>query len=153
MQLPQRFDINYINLGFSGNAKAEDEIAEYIAGLDMSIFVYDYDHNTPTLEHLEATHKRMFNIIREKNPDLPIIIMSAPYFHLKSGWITRRDIIKATYDSAVKSGDKNVYFLDGPALMKIAENNGTVDNLHPNDLGFFSMSCAVGDIIEKILKK
>ena len=49
--ISRRLDTDYINLGFSGNARAEDAIAEYISNLDMSIFVYDYDHNAPTVEH------------------------------------------------------------------------------------------------------
>ena len=53
---------DYINLGFSGNAKAEDEIAQYIKDLDMSVFIYDYDHNAPNLKHLEDTHQRMFSL-------------------------------------------------------------------------------------------
>jgi len=48
--ISRRFDCDYVNLGFSGNAKAEDEMIEYIKKLDMSLFVYDYDHNAPTIE-------------------------------------------------------------------------------------------------------
>lgn len=72
------YKINYINLGFSGNAKAEDTMIKYIKGLDMSIFVYDYDHNAPTVEHLRATHNKMFVAIREAHPDLPILILPRP---------------------------------------------------------------------------
>lgn len=56
------FNYDYINLGFSGSAKAEDEMIEYIKNLDMSIFVYDYDHNAPTVEHLKKTHEKMFKL-------------------------------------------------------------------------------------------
>jgi hypothetical protein len=35
--------------------------------------------------------------------------------------------------------------------METAKGDGTVDNCHPNDLGFFSMASAVGDVIEKIV--
>lgn len=76
--ISRRFDTDYINLGFSGNARAEDAIAEYISNLDMSIFVYDYDHNAPTVEHLQKTHKPMFDKIRAKHPDLPIIMLTRP---------------------------------------------------------------------------
>lgn len=55
-RLSRRFDFNYINLGFSGSAKGEQAMMDYIAGLDMSMFVYDYDHNAPDSEHLAATH-------------------------------------------------------------------------------------------------
>ena len=46
--LARRLDAAQINLGFSGNAKGEEVIARYIASLDMSLFVYDYDYNTPS---------------------------------------------------------------------------------------------------------
>lgn len=48
--------IDYINLGFAGNGKVEDSIVECMAGLSMSAFISDYDHNAPTCEHLAATH-------------------------------------------------------------------------------------------------
>lgn len=143
----RRFDIDHINLGFSGSARGEDEIAEYIKDLEMSVFVYDYDHNAPTREHLENTHERMYNIIRKANPNLPIIIMTRPTYY---PYTITEDVIKATYEKAKANGDK-VYYLDGPALMATAQNEGTVDGCHPNDLGFFSMAKAVGDILEGIL--
>lgn len=146
----RRFNCDYINLGFSGSARAEDAIIDYIKGLDMSIFVYDYDHNAPSVEHLENTHEKMFKAIREIHPDLPIIMMSAPRWFLNDTMQKRRDIIEKTYKNAVAAGDKNVYFLDNRKLMALCENNGTVDNCHPTDLGFFSMAKAVGDVIEKI---
>lgn len=146
--LSRRFDFDYINLGFSGNAKAEDEIIEYISGLDMSVFVYDYDHNAPTLEHLERTHEKMFLKIREKNPELPIVMMPRPKFIPTDEERQRHKIIEATYNNAIAEGDKNVYFISGRELMKLAENDGTVDNCHPNDLGFASMARALGALIE-----
>ena len=146
--LSRRFDFDYINLGFSGNAKAEDEIIEYIKGLDMSLLVYDYDHNAPTLEHLEHTHEKMFLAIREANPTLPIIMMNRPKIRLTDEEKKRHKIIATTYNNAIERGDKNVYFLSGYELMALAQNDGTVDNCHPNDLGFFSMARALGDLIE-----
>lgn len=151
--LSRRFHANYINLGFSGSAKAEPEIAEYISKLDMSVFVYDYDYNAPTAEHLKNTHEKMFQCIRKAQPDLPIVLMSRPKYSLTSEEQVRLEIIQATYNKAVKNGEKNVYLLDGKTLMEMAGNDGTVDNCHPNDLGFASMAKAVGDVLEKILHK
>ena len=147
--LSRRFDFDYINLGFSGNAKAEDAIIEYISGLDMSLFVYDYDHNAPSEEHLALTHEKMFLRIRESHPDLPIIMMNRPKIRLTPTERSRHKIIETTYNNAMARGDKNVYFISGEKLMDLAGNDGTVDNCHPNDLGFASMAKAIGDLIKQ----
>ncbi|MBO5852244.1 MAG: SGNH/GDSL hydrolase family protein [Clostridia bacterium] len=149
--ISRRLDTDYINLGFSGNAKGEDAIAEYIKNLDMSIFVYDYDHNAPDTEHLKNTHEKMFETIREANPTLPIVIMSRPKFVLTDDEERRLEIIRQTYNNAIKSGDENVYFLTGRELMALCENEGTVDNCHPTDLGFASIAAALGDLLKKLL--
>ncbi|MBQ9940058.1 MAG: hypothetical protein IJO74_00755 [Clostridia bacterium] len=145
--ISRTFNYDYINLGFSGNAKAEDEIIEYIKNLDMSVFVYDYDHNAPGVEHLEKTHEKMFKAIREKNPLLPVIMMPRPKYFLNEEEKTRRKIVEKTYLNAVSAGDKNVYFIDGQALTKLCKDSGTVDNCHPTDFGFASMAQALTEVI------
>lgn len=149
--ISRRLNCDFINLGFSGNAKGEKTIADYIKDLDMSIFVYDYDHNAPTVEHLRNTHEAMFKTIREAQPQLPVIMLSRPSYILNESEKERLEIIRTTYNNAVNAGDKNVYFIPGPELMKYAENDGTVDGCHPNDFGFHSMAKVLGEVIEKIL--
>jgi len=151
--ISRELNCDYINLGFSGNAKGEDVIAEYIADIDMSMFVYDYDHNAPSLEHLENTHKRMFDIIRKKNPNLPMIILPRPKFVLTPEEQKRFDIVKNTYDTAISNGDKNVYLINGKELMSKAKMDGTVDNCHPTDFGFASMASAIIPVMKDILQK
>lgn len=148
--ISRRLNSDYINLGFSGSARAEDAIAEYISGLEMSVFVYDYDHNAPTAEHLQSTHERMFRRIREAKPDLPIILLSRPKFSLTEEEEARLEIIRVTYHNALGNADNNVYLIDGRTLMALAGDEGTVDNCHPTDLGFMSMAKAVGDLLEKL---
>lgn len=148
----RNLNIDYINLGFAGSAKAEIEMAEYIRDLDMAAFVYDYDHNAKSSDYLQETHERMFKIVREANPTLPIIMMTRPRFDMSEIDKKRRGIIYATYENAKAAGDENVYFLDGPTLMKFARYDCMVDGTHPNDLGFFSMAQAVGETLAKILK-
>ena len=150
--ISRHFNCDYLNFGFSGNAKGETEAAEYFKNIDMTAFILDYDHNAPTPEHLKATHEPFFKIIREANPELPIIIMSRPLFTDDADTVARREIIKSTYDNAVKNGDENVYFLSGKELMAIARYEGIVDNCHPNDLGLYSMAQALIGVLEKIIK-
>ena len=147
-----RLGINHINLGFSGSAMAEDTIIDYIKSLDMSVFVYDYDYNAPTLEHYEKTHEKMFLAIREVNPELPIVMMNRPQFYLCEDGQRRLAIMKKTYRNAINNGDKNVYCIDNMALTALCGNDGTVDNVHPTDFGFASMANAVCEVLKTILK-
>lgn len=134
--LCRALDAPMINLGFSGNAKGEVKMAELIASLDLAAFVYDYDYNAPNAEHLKKTHEQFFKIVRKARPDLPIII-----FGKISGHTSKRDgIVRATYENAVKNGDKKVWLVEGKKLFEGADYSYlTVDNCHPNDLGFFLM--------------
>lgn len=135
-------DADHINLGFSGSGRGEENMAEYIAGLDMRLFFMDYDHNAPTAEHLQNTHYRFYKIVRERNPQLPIIIASMPNDDLSPTYrAERREIIRDTYKRAIAEGDRNVWFIDGVTLFGEEHRDAcTMDGAHPNDLGFFFMA-------------
>ena len=148
--LSRRFNLHYVNLGFSGSAKAEDEMIDYVKNLDMPVFVYDYDYNAPSTEHLKNTHKKMFDAVREIHPDIPIIIMNRPKLRLNAEEKIRYQIIKETFDFAVNSGDKNVYFIDNKKLTAICRDEGTVEGCHPTDFGFYSMAMAVAEVFENL---
>ena len=151
--LSRMLSCDHINLGFSGSARGETCMAEYIAELSMSAFVLDYDHNAPTPEHLEATHCAFFNTIRAKNPALPVIMLSRPQPYPDKEEILRRDIVKRTYETAVRNGDENVYFVDGTEILKIfGGDSGTVDHCHPNDLGFYCMAKALEPVLKSALR-
>ena len=151
--ISRRLDINYLNFGFAGSAKAEDEIVNYMAGLDFSVFVCDYDHNAPTVEHLNDTHEKMYLKIREKHPDVPVIFVTRPNFWLRSNeCLQRRDIIYNTYINAQNRGE-NVIFIDGYSLFAGRNREDcTVDGTHPNDLGMFRMAEVIGKAVEYALR-
>ena len=158
--LSRRLSMDFVNLGFSGSGKGEPEMAEYIANMNMSVLVMDYDSNAPTEEHLKATHYPFYKTVRDKNPDLPIIVISHPselhgVFYkttVSENWGTfeaRRKIIKETYDRAIAEGDKNIYFIDGREIFKGEECDAvTLDGTHPNDFGFYRFA----QYLEKYLK-
>jgi hypothetical protein len=148
--ISRELNANYVNLGFSGSAHGEQTIADHIASLDMSVFLYDYDCNSPTPEFLAETHEPMFKKIRAAHPNVPIIMMARPHYYLDPNDVKRHAVIETTYKNALAAGDKNVYYLSGPELMALCGNEGTVDTCHPTDFGFASMAKAVGDLIEKI---
>ncbi len=151
----RHFNSDFLNLGFSGNAKAEDAIMEYIASLDMSVFVFDYDHNAPTVEYLQETHLKGYKKIREKHPDLPIIIASRPSMYLYSkDEINRRIVVQKTYQYGIENGDENLYYLDGYSLIDGDYRfECTTDGTHPNALGYTRMATAMIGVLTYIFDK
>lgn len=154
-----RLNIDHVNLGFSGNGKGERTIAEYIAEQPMSLFFCDYDYNAPSAEYLEQTHEAFFLTIREKNPDLPVILASRA---LKLGeereiTLNRRAVILKTYENALKRGDRKIRFVDGMTMfdeagrLDMMADSCTVDGVHPNDLGFACMAKVFGRAIAEML--
>jgi len=151
-RLSRMLDTDYINLGFGGLCKAEQEMMDYIATLSMSVFVLDYDHNAKDAEYLRATHEKAYWTVREKHPKLPIIMISCPRFDLPTDWAERLAVIRRTYENAVKAGDTNVYLLNGSEFFAGLGYDYSQDGVHPNDLGFDYMARAIYPTLKKILK-
>ena len=158
--LSRSLDFDMINLGFSGSAYGEQAIAEYIADIPMSAFVLDYDYNARSLDELINTHYAFYETVRKKNPDLPIIMMSAPVASptrlvtpskpLRSS----RVVIMKSYIRAFDDGDKNVYFIDGESLLgDIEAKENLVDSVHPTDAGFKHMARRIYPVLKDVLYK
>ncbi|MBE6654579.1 MAG: hypothetical protein E7608_03895 [Ruminococcaceae bacterium] len=154
--ISRRLDCNYRNLGFGGAAKAEKPIMEYIAGLDMSVFVYDYDHNAPDYEHLLNTHYEGYKIFRAKQPKTPVIMASRVDINCGNRAENEkcRALIRSNYERAKAEGDENIYFIDGEQIYPDSlRDECTCDGCHPNDMGYSYMADAFGKIIKELIEK
>lgn len=152
--ISQMLDCDYINLGFSGTRMGEDAVVEYIKGLDMSVFVYDFDYNAPDIEYLEKMHEKVFKEIRKEQPELPVIMLSAasntPNFESMD---KTREVVLKTYENAVSAGDKNVFFIDGGEFYAGEFSSScTVDYVHPSDAGFLRMASVIGKYVKRVLE-
>ena len=95
-----------------------------------------------------------FKYIRERNPELPIVMMTRPAITYTDDHKARREIVRTTYENALKAGDKKVYFIDGERFFGDSDREiCTVDRIHPNDLGFAKMASVVEPVIKSILEK
>lgn len=151
--LSRKYDVDFRNLGFSGSARGEQAISDYIASQPMSAFVYAYDHNAPTVEHLAATHEPMYLNIRAAHPDIPVIFITRPAIRYNPDEVARREVVKATYQNAKARGEK-VYFVDGETVFAIfGGDGGSVDGCHPNDLGFACVAAALDPVFAEIYGK
>lgn len=149
--LSRLLDMDFVNLGFSGCAKGEIAMAEYIAGLDMSLFVYDYDHNAPNCAHLRETHYPFYKRFRELRPDVPILMLSRPASESVYK-LDNRDVIIDTLLKARAAGDMNIEFIDGSTYFGADSELCFVDNVHPNDIGFYKMATTIEPVLRRMLK-
>ncbi len=156
--IARELNVDFRNIGLAGCAKGEPELAKWLSTLPTSVFVCDYDHNTNSTQHLKETHYRFYEIYREKNPDVPYIMVTAPdYWPRVNSWdslLGHRDVIMTSYLNARAQGDRNVYFIDGMSFNVGAHQYETsVDSIHPNDAGYVRMADGIGAIIRHALEK
>ncbi len=153
--LANRLQCDVLNLGFSGNALGEVKMAEYIAAQKPDIFVMDYDHNAPTVAHLEKTHEAFYRTFRALCPTTPVLILSSPDFPFKpQSRKVRRDVILSTFEKGKAAGDQSLFFVDGEKLYPEAFwDSCSVDTTHPNDLGHHFMAEALCPILKEILER
>lgn len=145
---------DYTVLGFSGNAKAEDAMIEYLKNFECDLFVCDYDHNAPDVEYLAATHEKLYKKFKE-NPahaNVPVIFLSAPDGLRMERGDERFAVVEQTYLIAKTAGD-DVYLIDGRTIYpEDVREHCAVDGCHPTDLGFYFMAKAVAPLVLKALK-
>lgn len=156
-QLSRRLNRVVINLGFSGNALLDTEIAELMAAYpDPGVFVLD---NTPngspqmTLEKEEA----FFRILRNAHPTVPVVFVGMPMYpggrfdeKRENMCVEREKAMKSVYDKLVKSGEKNIYFVPGSKLLP-KDNVGTIEGTHFTDIGFTQYTDVLAPVLKKIM--
>ena len=148
----RKLDAPIINMGYSGSCRGEPEIAEAIAELDLAMYISEFDHNMKDPELLRERLWNFLSIIREKNPNLPIILMSRPFFveYRREFTESTMKVVKSTYEAMVAKGDKNVYFISGMDIFEMEDRfDYSIDGVHPTDLGNRVMGMKILELIEK----
>lgn len=147
-----------INLGFSGNAWLDYEIAEYIASVENpSLIVLDYAPNC-TAKMIDEKAEKFFRIIRDKHPDVPVIFVGNPmYAHgvfdmkLHEDLCSRDAAQKRIYDKLRKAGEKKIYYVSSEGMTG-DDMEATVDGCHMTDLGMMRYAEHIYPTMKKALK-
>lgn len=151
--LGRRLDLPLINLGFSGSARMEPDLAELIAELDARIFVLDALPNMD--ENLVRTRAETFiSTICKAHPETPVVLVED---HPKmTSWLkpeqqheheSKWQAFKEVYQKLLNSGFKKLYYVEGNKLFG-TDNEASMDGVHPSDLGYMRMA----DIMEKAMQ-
>jgi lysophospholipase L1-like esterase len=151
--LARQLNIDFINLGFSGNGKGEAAVAEMVAEIDASAFVLDFSQNNPDIDSLRAVYEPFLTTVRKKHPSTPIIAITPIAASRETPkWPQFRTHIAEVVTKHIVNGDKRLTLVDGLTLLGPAQYDGLVDGVHPNDLGFQWMADALAPRIAEVLK-
>ena len=156
--ISRELDREVINLGFSGNAHLDMEIAELMAQVSSpALFVLDYVPNS-SAERIREAGEEFFNIIRKAHPKVPVIMVERPIYphsyldmRVAADIRLRNDAQKELYDNLRKSGHKQIYYLKGEKLLG-DDREGTVDGTHSTDIGAMRYVDAIMPVIRKALR-
>lgn len=131
--IQRRLNTRIINLGFSGSGKMEIEMAKLIAETDASIYILDCLWNM-TDELVKERGEAFIRYLKSKRPEIPILLVEDSKFNYSSP-SPRGILMKGIYDKLKKEGMDGIYFLEGKNLLG-DDGEGTIDGVHPNDIGF-----------------
>lgn len=156
--ISRRLDREVINLGFSGNAFLDYEIAELMAAVpDPGCFVLDYVPNT-SVRQIDERAETFFRILRDAHPDVPVILVEAPqYAHMPFDTaicrsINERNAAQRTfYRKLKKAGIKNIWYVAAENMIG-EDGEATVDGVHLTDLGMMRYVEHILPTIRKALR-
>ena len=152
--LGRMFNREVINLGFSGNARLDPEIARLMAVCDASVYVLDMLPNC-TAEILEERLEPFMAILRAAHPDTPVLLVESPMFpaerfnsEVRTTLTHKNDVLRGIY-RRLADDDPNLYYMSSDHVLDDVE--ATVDNYHYTDLGFSKFAEAMRPVLETIV--
>ncbi len=144
-KLSRRTGLDFVNLGFSGNARMENSMADCLANIEADAYILDCVPNA-TADQIAERTDYLVRTIREKHPEAPIIVvqsivMDIGNFNLKvkNDLLVKDRTIRKEVEKLWQAGVQNLHFIEGRDLIG-NDHEGTGDGIHPNDLGFERMA-------------
>lgn len=152
-RLCQWLDTDIVNLGFSGNCAREPIMADYLATLDPSIFIYGEGNNEFGYEQYEQTYYNVYETFRKAHKETPFIFTQMAT-HINGADKRIHEIVLNGYKKALSTGDKNVYYIEGEGVLgDVMIENATVDGVHLDSLGFYLTAKAFYPLLKELLEK
>lgn len=153
--LGRLLNLDFVNLGFSGNGKGEPALAEAIAEIDAAVFVLDFAQNNASAASLREVYDPFVETLRKSHPETPILAIT-PIYSTREAWggsehDAMREHIRQVAGRHIASGDRNVQIVEGTDLLGESRSDGLVDGSHPNDLGFQWMAEGLAARLRRIL--
>lgn len=144
-----------INLGFSGNARLDPEIAQLMASCDAGAYVLDMLPNC-TAEILTERLEPFIAILRESRPETPILLVESPMFpaarhstEVVETLSHKNEVLRGIYER-LAARDNNLYYME--SALTLSDPEATVDNYHYTDTGFAAFARETYKILTETIK-
>jgi len=155
--LQREFDIECVNLGFSGEGKMDNCVARAMATIpDVAAFIIDPIPNC-TKNMCDSLTYDFINIIRKARPDVPIFMVEGQeysyekYSGFYSKYLPQKNYeFHKNYLKLKAENPKNLYYIDRKDLYG-PNHDGSVDGIHLTDLGFFYYSKKLKPYLQAVL--
>jgi lysophospholipase L1-like esterase len=145
-----------INLGFSGSGKMEIELAEFIAELDPAMFVLDCLPNM-TAEWVSDRVVPFVRVLRKARPSTPIVLVEHPmYDHgrvlpkIHDLVVGKNQALRTAYEQLIAEHVTGLTYVPSEKVT-MCDGEGTVDGVHPTDLGFQRLAESLTPVLRKVL--
>lgn len=154
--LQRKTGYDVINMGFSGSARMEMALAQYLATVPADCYVLDCIPNSSP-EQVRDRAYPFIQYLRKQRPSVPIILVET-VFRQNALWdqnwgerVRRQnEETRKTYERLQKEGCKNLYYIETGKLIG-NDHEATTDGVHLSDLGFMRIAEALLPVIKRSL--
>ncbi len=154
--LSRAIDRSFINLGFSGSGTFELSVGEAMCEADAALYVIDCNPNTNT-ELIYDRAVALVKLLKQKKPEVPVLLVEGYYY--ENGFQKPQDSevekkrieLRRAFRFLKESGINELYYQKGDSLIGY-DHEGTVDGVHPNDLGMMRIAECLKPTMQEIIR-
>lgn len=156
-KLCRDLNLDFINLGFGGAGKAEVNVVDLVNSIPACGYVFDLGKSYGMQD--ATAFLRMLQTVRKLHPNVPLFcltpITSSREVHSEA-YSSRsqhdRQVMRDAANEFIKSGEKDVYLIEGTDLLGFGEHDGlSKDGVHPTDYGYSIIAGKLLPITRKAL--
>lgn len=156
--LSRRLDRPFINLGFSGEGTFDSSVGQAMAEIDAALYAIDCTPNSKK-EIIYERAVQLVKLLKSRRKMTPVLLIEGFYYDdaafekdSNSNIDAKRRELHRAYDTLVRSGIKGLYYKTGDGLTG-DDHEGTVDGVHPDDIGMQRFAEQMLPVISAILQK
>ena len=155
--LSRKLDRSFINFGFSGNGRFETSVGEAMSEIDAALYVIDCNPNTD-VELIYDRTIALVQLLKKHRPNVPVLLVEgfeneSSYFNKstsKKNVLEKQKELKRGFDFLRNSNVTKLHYQEGKGLIGY-DHEGTVDGIHPTDVGMMRIADKLLPVIKGIL--